>query len=227
MIRLLLVDDHACFRQPLAAMLEGEPDISVVAQAGTSAEAREAIQDLPPEGIDVALVDIYPPDGDEGAELVRDLRAASPRTPTLVLNAYSSGREQFARVVEAGAGGVLDKRSGMEDIAEAIRRLHSGERLIPLEEVLEMTRLAARLRERDYRTRLAIGQITPRESEVLRALAEGSRDKDISERLGVSVPTVRSHLRHILDKLGAESRTQALVFAVRRGIVEVKTLDDD
>lgn len=228
MIRLLLVDDHASFRWPLAVMLDLETDLSVVAQAGTLAEAREALRALEEasESVDVALIDLVLPDG-EGTALIGDLRAANPRTYTLVLTGYSE-REHFARAVEAGAAGVLNKASGLAEIVDAIRRLYSGERLIPLEETLEMVRAAVRARERDRDAGVALGRLTTRELEVLQALADGLGNKEISERLQVSVRTVCSHLTNILNKLGVESRLQALVLALRHGAVKVRrTLDDE
>lgn len=121
----------------------------------------------------------------------------------------------------------MNKAVDIEEIVDAIRRLHSGEQLIPLEEVLAMVRVAGRLRERDRDARLALGRITPRELEVLQALAEGLGDREISERLRVGVRTVRSHLTHLLAKLGVESRLQALVFALRHGVVKVERTPDD
>lgn len=224
MIRLLLVDDHASFRQPLALVLEWEADMSVVAQAGTVAAAREALGRLG-DGVDLALLDLKLPDG-SGAELIEDLHAANPQARALVLTGYSE-REQFVRAVEAGAASVLFKTADTQEIADAIRRLHGGEQLIPPGEVIEVMRVAGRRRERDREARLALGRLTPRELEVLQALAEGSCDKEIAERLHLGPGTVRSHMTKILKKLGARSRLQAVVFAQRHGAVKVERPPDE
>jgi DNA-binding NarL/FixJ family response regulator len=213
-IRVLLVDDHATFREPLAFMLDREPELEVVAQAGTLAEARRAL-----EGVDVAVVDLDLPDG-SGVELIGELRAANPRGMALVLTA-SAEREAHARAVEAGAAGVAHKSIRIGEVIDAVRRLVAGEALLSVEEAVELLRLADRRREQDREVHLAISRLTPREREVLQALAEGLSDKEISERLYIGVGTVRNHVVSILNKLGVHSRLQALVFAVRHGVVEI------
>ena len=214
MNRVLLVDDHATFREPLAFMFEREPDFEVVAQAGSLAEARRVL-----EGIDLAVVDLDLPDGD-GTELIGELRAANPRGMVLILTA-SSDREVHARAVEAGACGVLHKSIRIKDVIGAAKHVMAGEPLLSPNETIELLRLAGRQRERDYEAQRAIEQLTPREREVLQALAEGLSDKEIAQRLYVGVGTVRSHVVSVLSKLRVHSRLQALVFAVRHGLVEI------
>lgn len=214
MIRVLLVDDHASFRQPLAFMLDREPGLAVVAQAGSLAEARGA-----PGGIDVALVDLDLPDGD-GATLVRELRATSPGVAVLVLTA-AGDRAEHARAVEAGAAGVLHKSARLAEIVAAVRRLAAGEPFYTPADLIELLRLAGRRREADRDAQAALARLTPREREVLQALADGLADKEIARRLGVSAETVRTHMVNLLGKLGVESRLQALVFAVRHGAVRI------
>lgn len=138
MIRILVVDDHALFRQPLALMLEREPDMTVVAQAGTLAEARQALGGAQP--VDVALVDLLLPDGD-GVELIRDLRVLNPHVLVLVVTAVAD-RRRWAEAIEAGAAGVLHKSASLDRIIEAIRRVHSGGQLLSPAELLELLRLA-------------------------------------------------------------------------------------
>ena len=144
--RVLLVDDHSAFREPLAFMFEREPDFEVVGQADSLAEARRVLGIIENE-VDLAVVDLDLPDGD-GTELVGELRAANPRAIVLVLTA-SIKRETHARAVEAGAAGVLDKTSHIGEVIEASRRLVAGESILSPEEVVELLQLADRRRERD------------------------------------------------------------------------------
>ena len=208
MNRVLLVDDHAAFREPLAFMFDREPDFEVVAQAGSLATARRVL-----DSIDLAIVDLSLPDGN-GTELIGELRAANPHGMVLVLTA-STQRGAYARAVEAGAAGVLNKSATIKDVIEASRRLAAGEAVLLMD---ELVRLAG---EQDRETRSAIENLTPREQEVLRLLAEGLSDKEIAERLYVGSGTVRTHVVSIFNKLGAHSRLQALVFAVRHGLVDI------
>jgi DNA-binding NarL/FixJ family response regulator len=212
--RVLLVDDHATFREPLAFMFGREQDFEVVAEAGTLAEARGVL-----EGVDLAVVDLDLSDGD-GTELIGELRAANPRVMVLVLTA-SSEREAHARAVEAGAAGVLHKSARIREVIDAARRLSEGEAILSTDEIVELLRLAGRQRERDYEAQRAVEQLTPREREVLQALAEGLSDKEIAVRFHIGVGTVRNHIVGIFGKLGVHSRLQALVFAVRHSIVEI------
>src|SRR5215210_319889 len=213
----MLVDDHASFRRPLAFMLEREPDLSVVAQAGSLAEAREVLGDAASK-VDVVVVDL--PDG-SGVDFISYLRSAVPRAMALILTAFGE-RERFARAIEAGAAGVMHKSTRPEDIIETIRRLYTGEQILSQQEIMEALRLVSREREKNREAQLAINKLTPREREVLQALAEGfSSDKEIAERLYVGAGTVHAHIASILSKLEVQSRLQALVFAVRHGIVEI------
>jgi DNA-binding NarL/FixJ family response regulator len=214
MIRLLLVDDHATLREPLAFMLDREPEFEVVAQADSLAEARRAF-----DGVDIAIVDLDLPDG-SGIELIGELRAVNPRGAVLILTA-SAEREVHARAVEAGAAGVLHKSIRPKDVVGVVRRLAAGEAILSTKEVVELLRLAGRQREREYGARWAVERLTPREREVLQALADGLSDKEIAERLHIGVGTVRNHIVSIFGKLGVQSRLQALVFAVRHGVVEI------
>jgi two-component system nitrate/nitrite response regulator NarL len=218
-IQVMLVDDHASFRQPLAFMLEREPDLAVVAQAGSLAEAREALGEATSE-MDVAIVDLDLPDG-PGTDFIGYLRSVRPRAMALILTAFSE-RERFARAIEAGAAGVMHKSTRPEDIVEAIRRLYTGGQLLSQQEVMEALRLVFREREKNREAQLMIDKLTPREREVLQTLAEGfSSDKEIAEQLYVGVGTIHAHIASILSKLDVQSRLQALVFAVRHGIVEI------
>jgi DNA-binding NarL/FixJ family response regulator len=217
-IRVLLVEDHASFRQALAFMLEREPGFEVAGQVGSLAEARELNGEVL-EKVEVAIVDQALPDGD-GLDLIEDL-SSQPRTMTLVLSAsLEPGR--FARAVEAGASGVLHKSTPIKDIVEAVRKLRAGEALLSPAEVVEMLRLVGRERQEEHAARQAVERLTPREKEVLQALAEGLESREIAEKLNVTVETERTHMVNILHKLGVHSRLQALVFAARHGVVQIR-----
>src|SRR5215204_6099272 len=189
MQRLLLVEDHASFRQTLALVFDQEPDFKVVAQAGTVAEARRVMED---RAADLAVVDLSLPDG-EGVELIGDLRGANPHFAALVLTA-SFDRAEYARAVEAGAAGVLHKSADVDEILDSTRRLAAGETLLSPEELVELLRLAGQSREEEREAQASIEQLTRREREVLLALS----------------------------KLGVHSRLQALLFAARHGLVELR-----
>jgi len=217
MQRILLVEDHASFRQTLAFVFDRETEFEVVAQAGSLAEAHKVIDGLE---ADLGVMDLTLPDG-EGIELIKDLRAANPQFAALVLTA-SLDRAEHARAVESGAAGIMHKSAGVDEILDATRRLAEGETLLSQEELIELLRLAGQSREEEREARASIEQITPREKEVLQALAEGLSNKEIAAKLHVSVDTERTHMMNILNKLGVHSRLQALLFAARHGLVEIR-----
>lgn len=215
-MRVMLVDDHSSFREPLAFMLDRENEFEVVAQAGSLAEAREILAD-DRLAVEVVLVDLDLPDG-SGVELIGYLSETRPKAAALVLSAFSD-RSRIVRAIEAGASGVLHKSASIAEIVEAVRRLGSGEPLLSQQEVVEALWTVARERAEDQEARITIGRLTPREREVLQAIAEGWSDKVIADRLYMGVGTVRSHVTSILQKLGVRSRLQALLFAVRHDLV--------
>ncbi len=209
----MLVEDHASLRQTLAFVFDQQPDFEVVAQAGSLGEARRVMRG---READLGVIDLALPDG-EGVELIEDLREANPLFAALVLTA-SLDRTEHARAIEAGAAGVLHKSADVDEIMDATRRLAAGETLISPEELAEMLHLAGESRE----ARASIEQLTPRELQVLKALAEGLSNKEIAERLHMSVDTERTHMMNILNKLGVHSRLQALLFAARHGLIELR-----
>jgi PAS domain S-box-containing protein len=213
--RILLVEDHASMRQALASVFEREPEFTVVGQAGSLDEARGMLHE-----VDVAIVDLGLPDG-YGGDLIRELRTGNPRAQALVLSA-ALDRGETARAVEAGAAGVLHKTARIEEVVEAVRRLRAGEALLALEEVVELLRYASSRKETEYEAHQAIARLTSREKEVLELLARGLDSKQIAGRLHISVKTEANHMTSILNKLGVHSRLQALVFAVRHGLVEIQ-----
>lgn len=213
-VRVLLVEDHAIFRELFASAFEREPGLEVVAQAGSLAGAREAL-----EGVDVAVLDLRLPDG-EGTDLIGELREKNPHAAALVLTA---GLDPgiHARAVAAGAAGVMHKSVGVGEVMGAIRRLAGGEALLSTDEVVTLLRLAERERAQSREARLAFGQLTPREWDVLHTLAEGMGDKEIARKLGVRPGTARGYVAGMLQTLGAHSRLQALVYAARHGFVRI------
>jgi two-component system nitrate/nitrite response regulator NarL len=219
MHHILLVDDHASFRQTLAFLFDQQPDFEVVAQAGSLAEARRTLEDVENKA-DLGVIDLSLPDG-EGTDLIKDLREANEDFAALVLTA-SLDRTDHARAVEAGAAGVVHKSADVDEILEATRRISEGETLLSPDELVEMLRIAGQNREEEREARSNIEQLTRREREVLQALSEGLSNKEIAERLHMSVDTERTHMMNILSKLGVHSRLQALLFAARHGLVEIR-----
>ena len=215
MIRVLLVDDHVSFRQPLAFMFELEPDLTVVGQAGSVAEARPMLK-----GVDIAVVDLNMPDGN-GLGVIADMRKVNPNGMVLILTA-SNDRIEWGQAIEAGAAGVLHKSASISDIISATRRLSTGDHLLSPREVSELLRLVGQHRDKDRVAQGALARLTPREREVLQALADGMNDKEIALRLKISTETARSHMVNILGKLNVNSRLQALVFAVRHGAIRIE-----
>ncbi len=215
----MLVEDHVSFRQALAFMFDREQEFDVVAQAGSLAETRQTLKELP-GGVDIAVVDLGLPDGD-GFELIEEFSSPKSGIATLVLSA-SLEPARFARAVESGAAGVLHKAAAISDIVDAVRRLNAGEALLSPAETIEMLRMVSRKRQEEYEVQKAIEKLTRREREVLQALGEGLDSKEIAEKLHVTIETERTHMVNILSKLGVHSRLQALVFAARNGIVDIR-----
>lgn len=213
--RILLVEDHTSFRQALALMFEREGEFNLVGQVGSVAEAYRLRN-----GTDVAIVDLGLPDGD-GIELVEKFSSDEPKVATLVLSA-SLAPDRFAAAVDAGAAGVLHKSASISEIVGAVRCLKNGEVLLSPDEVVKMMRLVNRRRREEGEARKAIEKLTRREKEILQALAEGLDSKQIAQKLHITVETERTHIVNVLNKLGLRSRLQALIFAVRHGLVNIR-----
>jgi DNA-binding NarL/FixJ family response regulator len=217
-IRVLLVEDHSAFRQALALTFTMESDIEVIGQARTIAEAHQVIQSDNP--IDVAVLDLDLPDG-HGADLIQVLHAVHPAAQALILTA-SGGRRVLARAVEAGAAGVLHKSVDLDAIVSAVRRLVDTGWLLSPGELSTLLR-EARAEQRQQWTRSGtLQRLTIREQDVLALLGEGLSDKEIGLRLAIGKDTVHTHMMNLLKKLGAESRLQALIIAVRHGLIAIE-----
>jgi PAS domain S-box-containing protein len=212
-VRVLLVDDHAAIREAIALAFARDDHFIVAGQAGSLAEARGLL-----DGVDVAIVDLELPDGD-GADLIEDLRDRDARIQTLVLSAHTD-RASVARAVQKGATAVLSKTTHLHEIVSAVRRMQAGETLMQLDEVVELLRFDGRRRERELDERRQIESLTAREREVLELLATGLDSAAIAARLHISPRTQRNHVASILAKLAVHSQLQAVVFALRHGVVE-------
>jgi DNA-binding NarL/FixJ family response regulator len=218
MIRIILVDDHATLREALVILLEREPDMMVVGEAGSIGETRQLLANQVPA--DVAVVDLTLPDG-QGTDVIEAFLDSRAVEAVLVLTALGDLHDR-ARAVAAGALGVLHKSVPTADIIAAIRRLHRGEALFTPSQIIELLRAEGNHQEEQRNAQSALRQLTPREVEVVRALAEGLSDKEVADRLCIASKTVRIHIANILGKLGLESRLQLVLFAARHGLVEIR-----
>jgi NarL family two-component system response regulator LiaR len=210
-ITVLLVDDHEMVRRGVRAFLETQPDISVVAEAGSGEEAvRLAAEHAP----DVALMDLIMP-GMDGVEATRRLTSQSPRTRVVMLTSYHDDEHVFP-AIRAGALSYVLKEIGPGELAEAVRKAAAGEAVLH-------PRVAARIVRELYGARRdepnAFRELSDRELEVLKLIADGLNNAEIAGRLYVSEKTVKSHVSNILGKLHLADRTQAAVYAWRQGVV--------
>jgi DNA-binding NarL/FixJ family response regulator len=207
-IRVLLADDHTIVREATAEILEHQPDMHVVCQAGTGEEAIDLARELQP---DVAVMDIAMPRLN-GLEATRRITAECPRCQVLVLTAHEEERT-IIQLLQAGAVGYLPKTIGLDELLEAIRAAARGESVLPPAVAAVVVR---HLAEKEPPEEPA-HPLTDRELEVLRAAAQGLTNYDIAQQLTVSVRTVEAHLTHVYNKLGVSSRTEAVVHAMRQG----------
>ncbi len=208
-IKLLIADDHEVVRTGLKSMLE-ETEIHVVAEAG---DGEQVLRHVLNEQPDVVLLDVRMPRSDGIACLGR-LRAEFPELPVLMFSAYDNPT-YIARTVALGAVGYLTKSASRKEIIDAIRTAASGESTWTREELRRVTGALS-----TPRSPLALEvPLTKREDEVLKQLALGLSNKEIAKALSISYETVKEHVQHILRKVGVSDRTQAAVWAVRRGLV--------
>lgn len=203
-ITVLAVDDHPLLREGVAAVIEGQPDMKLVAEATTGLEAIERYREHRP---DVTLMDIRMPDMD-GIEALGRIRREFPDARVIVLTTYQ-GDVQALRAIKAGAMGYLLKGMLRLELVEAIRTVAAGRRRIPAE-------VAAGLAEH-----AGDDVLSARETQVLRLVALGHSNKRLAVALSLSEETVKAHMRNILAKLGANDRTHAVTIALKRGIIDV------
>ncbi len=202
-IRILLVDDHIAIRMGLRTAASDAEDMEVVADVEDGQEAIEAYRKHLP---DVVVLDLRLP-GMSGVDTIRALREKFGKVQILVFSNYAKGDEVY-QAIKAGASGFVVKDMALDRLLEAIRSVHAGEQYIP-------PQIAARVGER------LLARLSPREYEVLKLLATGLSNKEIAARLGVVVGTVKIHVANIFSKLGVSDRTQALVVAVKRGLIQI------
>ncbi|WP_238012223.1 response regulator transcription factor [Dactylosporangium sp. AC04546] len=206
--RVLIVEDHQVVAEGLAALLNEHPELRVVALASSVGEV-EHLADV--EHVDVVLADYWLPDG-TGAEATAVLRAHQPDVAIVFLSADDSD-QVIITALEAGAAGYLVKSAGGADVAEAVRRAVDGEILVPAR---QLAKLLARRREESRRSEehaRRLDSLTPRERQILSLMTEGMDNRDIARELSISYTTVRSHVRHLLSKMGARSKLEAVVRA--------------
>lgn len=202
-IRILTVDDHPILREGIAAILDNQTDMILVAEASNG---REAIEQFRTHRPDVTLMDLQMPLLN-GTDAILAIRKDFPDARIIVLTTYS-GDAQVVRALKAGASGYLLKKMLRKELVDTIRCVYSGKKSIPPEVAME---IAEHLTD----------ALTEREIEVLRLVALGNANKRIADHLCISEETVRSHMRNILSKLGANDRTHAVTIALKRGIIDI------
>lgn len=203
-IRVLSADDHPLLREGVAAIVNSQPDMELVSQASTGTEAIRQYRTSRP---DVMLMDLRLPDL-SGIDAMLAIRSEFPEARIVILTTFE-GDVEMQRALEAGARGYILKSMPPAELIEVIRHVHAGRKHIPAS-------VAAQLAEH-----LSDEALTSREIEVLRHVAAGNRNRDIADLLFISEETVKVHLRHVMEKLGARDRTQAITIAVRRGIIHL------
>ena len=202
-IRVMAADDHALLREGIAALVDAEPDMELVAHATTG---REAIDQFRQHQPDITLMDLQMPDMG-GIEAIIAIRGGFPNARIIVLTTYS-GDVQVLRALRAGARGYLLKGNIHTELLDVIRAVHAGQKQVPAEVAAELAGHAGE------------EELTGREIEVLRLIAKGNANKEIAAQLSVTEETVKSHVTHILGKLRAQDRTHAVTIGLRRGIIQ-------
>jgi DNA-binding NarL/FixJ family response regulator len=203
-IRVLSADDHPLVREGLAAIVNSQPDMVLVSQAANGVEAIQKHREHRP---DVTLMDLRLPDL-SGIDAMIAIKAEFPDARVVILTTFE-GDAEIQRALREGARGYLLKSAPPNELVEAIRQVHAGKKRVPPD-------VAAQLAEH-----MGLESLTTREVEVLQHVAGGNRNRDIGKRLFISEETVKVHIKHIMEKLDANDRTQAIAIAVRRGIIQL------
>jgi DNA-binding NarL/FixJ family response regulator len=203
-IRVFSVDDHPLLREGIAAVVNSQPDMVMAAQAANGREAIAQFREVCP---DVTLMDLRLPDI-SGIDALTAIRHEFPDARIVMLTTFE-GDVEIQRALAAGARGYVLKSMPPKELADVVRQVHAGKKRIPHE-------IAAQLADH-----VSDETLTPREIDVLQHIAGGNRNRDIAERLFISEDTVKVHVKHIMEKLGASDRTQAVAIAVRRGIIQL------
>ncbi|MGH2755091.1 MAG: response regulator [Actinomycetota bacterium] len=217
-VSVLIVDDHALFRRGLQMVLEGEADIDVVGEASDGQEAVERAERTSP---DVVLMDVRMPKR-SGIEATRAIKDMLPSTKILMLT-ISDEEADLYEAIKAGASGYLLKEISIDEVANAVRAVQQGQSLIsPSMASKLLTEFAAMVKRRDERSQVPGPRLTERELEVLKLVAKGMNNRDIGAELFISENTVKNHVRNILEKLHLHSRMEAVVYAVREKLLDIK-----
>ena len=203
-IRILAVDDHALMREGIAVLVATQPDMALVAEAKSG---REAIQQFRAHRPDITLMDLQMPEMN-GLDAITAIRAEFPDAKIIVLTTYK-GDVQILRAMKAGAKGYLLKTTFHKELVETIRAVHAGEKALSPEASYEIAEHATD------------DALTPAEIAVLRLIAAGNANKQIADQLSITEETVKSRVKNILSKLGANDRTHAATIGLKRGIIEL------
>ena len=219
-IGVLIVDDEPVYREGLCRILEAEEDLEVVARSSNYEEARRIAEELSP---DVVIIGVSI-SGLRDVETISRIKAACPDAAILVVGSAISGSLLFA-CLRAGVAGYLPKKTDLREMVSAVRSLHAGEVVLEKESVSKMLEEIKRGEEAGK-----ILLLKNREVDVLKIVARGGSNKDIAQELGISVRTVQTHLANIFAKLGVDTRTEAVLYAIREGWIsldEVKPPPED
>jgi DNA-binding NarL/FixJ family response regulator len=203
-IRVMMVDDHPLLSEGLAAVIKNQHDMFPVGQASSGGEAIKRFNECRP---DVTLMDLRLPDM-SGIDAMTAIQSIFSQARFIILTTFA-GDAEIQRALEAGARAYILKTMPPNELVDVIRQVHAGKRKIPSE-------IAAYLAEH-----YSDEELTPREVDILRWVVCGNRNRDIAKKLFIAEETVKSHLKHIMEKLGANDRTQAVAIGVRRGIIQI------
>lgn len=213
--RVFLADDHRILREGIRTLLQREPNIEVVGEAGDGKEAVDKVTQLIP---DIVLMDITMP-GINGLEATRQIKKKTPQVKVLILTMHETG-QYLSQMLQAGASGYVVKTTSTSDLISAIKAVHRGD--------MYLYPSIARMLVEDYLHKVKTGEektsyegLTNRERQILAYIAEDKKNKEIADLLGITVSTVQSHRTNLMDKLGAHDRTELVKYAISKGIINL------
>lgn len=213
--RVFLADDHRILREGIRTLLQREPNIEVVGEAGDGKEAVDKVTQLIP---DIVLMDITMP-GINGLEATRQIKKKTPQVKVLILTMHETG-QYLSQMLQAGASGYVVKTTSTSDLISAIKAVHQGD--------MYLYPSIARMLVEDYLHKVKTGEektsyegLTNRERQILAYIAEDKKNKEIADLLGITVSTVQSHRTNLMDKLGAHDRTELVKYAISKGIINL------